>query len=390
MDNVINLVETQEENQNLETVTLSEVAETQQSLFADACAVLGASDDKNCTYTEGYLKRQALYACLTCTPEAKTDPTKRAGICLACTYHCHEGHELVELYTKRNFRCDCGNSKFPNFTCNLCKEKDDYNTLNTYNQNFSGVYCICSKPYPDLEDSYPDEMIQCVVCEDWLHTRHIGVEVPDNHFAEMICEECVKNHQFLLHYDGLTITKITKEKSNENNMDVIIVSDDKEKDDKDVVIIDDLVEEINKDIINNELDDKEGCKKPKSKSEKVTAKFLKDINWRTQLCNCEDCMKIYLDENVTFLTSLQDTVQFYEDKGKETVLKKEEDALNSIDRVPLMEAIAGYNDMKGHLVEYLKKFAENKKVVREEDIREFFTELDAKKKRKTAIPHFCR
>jgi len=35
-----------------------------------------------------------------------------AGICLACSYKCHEGHDLVELYTKRNFRCDCGNSKF--------------------------------------------------------------------------------------------------------------------------------------------------------------------------------------------------------------------------------------------------------------------------------------
>lgn len=42
-----------------------------------------------------------------------------AGFCLACSYHCHEGHEVFELYTKRNFRCDCGNEKFANASCKL-------------------------------------------------------------------------------------------------------------------------------------------------------------------------------------------------------------------------------------------------------------------------------
>lgn len=48
-------------------------------------------------FLQGYMKRQALYACLTCTPDI-CDP---AGFCLACNYHCHEGHNIVELYTKR-------------------------------------------------------------------------------------------------------------------------------------------------------------------------------------------------------------------------------------------------------------------------------------------------
>lgn len=63
-------------------------------------------DEINVLIFQGYIKRQALYACLTCTPEARTDPTKRAGVCLACSYACHDGHDMVELYTKRNFRCD--------------------------------------------------------------------------------------------------------------------------------------------------------------------------------------------------------------------------------------------------------------------------------------------
>lgn len=47
---------------------------------------------------QGYVKRQALYACVTCLPSSSGE---LAGICLACSYHCHDGHELIELYTKR-------------------------------------------------------------------------------------------------------------------------------------------------------------------------------------------------------------------------------------------------------------------------------------------------
>ena len=43
------------------------------------------------------MKRQALYACATCTRE----DMEPAGVCLACSLECHEGHTLYELYTKR-------------------------------------------------------------------------------------------------------------------------------------------------------------------------------------------------------------------------------------------------------------------------------------------------
>jgi hypothetical protein len=45
------------------------------------------------------------------------------------------------------------------------------NELNSYNHNFRGTYCTCERPYPDPEDVIDDEMIQCVVCEDWYHGR---------------------------------------------------------------------------------------------------------------------------------------------------------------------------------------------------------------------------
>lgn len=108
-------------------VTMLDVLQDEESLEADAKAVLGNADEKNCSYHfGGYMKRQALYSCLTCVKDSGG-----AAICLACSYHCHEDHELVELYTKRNFRCDCGNSKLNN-ECKLANDKAPTNDKNKY------------------------------------------------------------------------------------------------------------------------------------------------------------------------------------------------------------------------------------------------------------------
>jgi E3 ubiquitin-protein ligase UBR7 len=66
------------------------------------------------------------------------------------------------------------------------------------------------------------------------------------------------------------------------------------------------------------------------------------------------------------------------------------EALSSMDRVKQVEAIHGYNSMKSNLMEYLKKFAENKKVVREEDIQEFFTQMKGNKRPRVEIPKSCK
>ena len=122
----VEMPKTEDENEVEETpVTMVDVLQDEESLEADAKAVLGNADDKNCTYHSGYMKRQALYSCLNCQ---KSD-SEGAGICLACSYHCHENCDLVELYTKRDFRCDCGNSKMSN-ECTLTKDKSPTNDKN--------------------------------------------------------------------------------------------------------------------------------------------------------------------------------------------------------------------------------------------------------------------
>jgi E3 ubiquitin-protein ligase UBR7 len=66
-------------------------------------------------------------------------------------------------------------------------------------------------------------------------------------------------------------------------------------------------------------------------------------------------------------------------------------ALSSMERTKQVEAIHGFNQMKGNLMEYLGKFARNGKVVRQEDILEFFEGMRANKRRKVShIPNFCR
>lgn len=56
----------------------------------------------------------------------------------------------------------------------------------------------------------------------------------------------------------------------------------------------------------------------------------------------------------------------------------------------MVHILAEYNNMKERLKRYLQKFAENKKVVREEDIKEFFSEMESKKRPKVVIPTYCR
>lgn len=189
------------DNNDEKVVTMMDVLQEQQDFEEDANAVLGASDDKNCTYPMGYVKRQALYSCLTCCNE----PDKKAAVCLACSLNCHENHELIELYTKRNFRCDCGNPKFDN-PCQLIPDKTALNDDNKYNQNFSGLYCTCHRPYPDPDGDDNGDMIQCIICEDWLHANHLEATVPPNgQYSEMICKDCMNDNLFLHDYTRYAI-----------------------------------------------------------------------------------------------------------------------------------------------------------------------------------------
>ena len=173
----------------------SEVSQTAQdfiasqlSLEADAREALPYQFD-TCTKPLGPL-RQSVYACVTCTPPPASPHQQftPAGVCYSCSISCHGEHNLVELFTKRNFVCDCGTSRMSNSgtPCSLRHNAttgskggvtgEEARQGNKYNQNFEGKFCGCGDEYdPEKEKG---TMFQCLGLgtvedggcgEDWWH-----------------------------------------------------------------------------------------------------------------------------------------------------------------------------------------------------------------------------
>ncbi|KAM8725312.1 putative E3 ubiquitin-protein ligase UBR7 isoform 1-T1 [Acanthopagrus schlegelii] len=390
------------------TVSLVDVLEEDEELEEEASAVLAGSDSDHCSYPQGYVKRQALYACNTCTPKGG----EAAGVCLACSYKCHEGHDLFELYTKRNFRCDCGNRKFTELQCKLFPEKEEVNTLNKYSHNFFGVYCTCSRPYPDPDDQVEDEMIQCVVCEDWLHGRHLGCVVPDCvELQEMICESCMNRNPFLWTYAAHLAVPGA-------DVQVKEVKEVKEvTDKKEVKEVKEVKEEMGADESNTNLPNKEekgddviqpSCKRSREESESSCrlAELLAigqrrvqsgavfwPSGWRSKLCSCTACQERLSAACLSFLLDESDTVLAYENKGKSSEQTQAGhdplmSALDNLNRVQQLEIIHGYNDMKSELKDFLQRFAAEGKVVTPDDIRQFFEQQQSRKRRRVDAGRF--
>lgn len=165
-------------------ITAIDFIESQLQLEKDARESM-PYEPGQCTFvfdTEA-LGRQQLYACLTCRQKSPNNTPN--VICYSCSIQCHSEHELIELFTKRKFTCDCGTTRMPPGGCRLRKNFDSLDPPDTvnnasYNHNFEGRFCACDVPY-NVEDE-KGTMIQCLlgdVCgEDWFHEECIlGLEL---------------------------------------------------------------------------------------------------------------------------------------------------------------------------------------------------------------------
>lgn len=151
----------------------------------------------SCTKDLGPL-RQSVFSCLTCNPPPAnpSDPYNGAGICYACSVQCHGDHQLVEIFTKRNFTCDCGTTRLPTTspcTLRLNPEtkargihSEQPNANNKYNQNFRNRFCACECDYDPFQQK--GTMFQCLGLgthdtggcgEDWYHPGCIMGLGPD-------------------------------------------------------------------------------------------------------------------------------------------------------------------------------------------------------------------
>ncbi|RKO85652.1 hypothetical protein BDK51DRAFT_34177, partial [Blyttiomyces helicus] len=142
------------------TLTAVDYLEEQDKLIKEAAETIPGRID-TCSFNKGYV-RQQVFSCLTCV----ADGTDANGVCYGCAVSrgavltpfspashpkCHTTHDVVELFYKRNFRCDCGTAKI-NGKCSLQKKTGVLNEKNKYNHNFEGKFCYCRSKYtPESE-----------------------------------------------------------------------------------------------------------------------------------------------------------------------------------------------------------------------------------------------
>ncbi|XRM46189.1 hypothetical protein ABZX51_009236 [Aspergillus tubingensis] len=226
--------------------TAKEFIESQIRLEADAREVLPYSFD-TCTQDLGPL-RQSLFACLTCNPSTSEESYTPAAVCYSCSISCHGEHDLVELFNKRNFVCDCGTTRMP--ATSPCTLRNDPKTGtkgvhseqphqgNKYNHNFQNKFCGCGEDYDPHKER--GTMFQCLGLgtvetggcgEDWWHPEClIGLprdwykaakkdgeaadddeeeETPlppgfpaEEDFAIFLCYKCVDSNPWVKRYAG--------------------------------------------------------------------------------------------------------------------------------------------------------------------------------------------
>lgn len=401
-----------------EEISISQTAQdyidAQRQLEIEAREILPYSFD-TCTKPLGPL-RQLIFACMKCT----SDGSSPAGICYSCSISCHGSHgELVELFSKRNFECDCGTTRMPGSCCNLRKTEDDHPAQgNSYNQNFRNLFCKSERYEAESELG---TMYQCLLgdrCgEDWFHDRCIlglpsdgsadsGEDdsgdlqgFPDeNSFEYFICWRCISTNSWLLKYAGTPgflepvicreDTVACREQSR-----VAIVS---RKRKASAISSDDNAADADSETANRaggpsmpapesasaEANLTKPCKLPQREypdlADKKVSLFLRS-DFRGHLCRCVSCFenlknhKCLLEEETTHEPPLDSDAG--ESTGHDSLLDAGEKALSTIDRIRAIEGVMAYNMLKEKVKEFLQPFAEEKRVVCQEDVKKYFEEL---------------
>lgn len=320
---------------------MQDILDNEESCQETARVLLGAQDSSVCTYPEGYKPRQALFACLTCASDPESN---EAGICYGCSLHCHEDHNIVELFTKRRFRCDCGNSKFKT-KCTLFEEKDASNKENSYNHNFSGLFCVCKKTYPcELDET----MHQCVACEDWFHLSHLdenSAKIAEEREKageldfSLLCKDCTSRLPFL---SRLSVA--------EPNEGTVCFSSFTGSSEGPILLLD---------------------------------------GFRERMCRCDDCLKLYEKAGCEYLVDPEDDIEaFTKENIEKTANEREPDAdaivneiVQTAGRERAIHVLQGIHALKRNLQNFMReKQEEGVDVITAEHILSFFDKI---KRRRT-------
>ncbi|KAJ1939090.1 hypothetical protein FBU59_004235 [Linderina macrospora] len=343
----------------------------QADLEREAAEVLPGKFDE-CTYDKGYI-RQPLYACLTCThppsnyqrtkPDASAE-TAPAGMCYSCSIECHTGHEVIELFAKREFQCDCGTARLlPAGEGSCCELKSTRkmlakfaNTKNSYNHNFWGFYCRCDTFYNPDDEAV---MIQCFICNDWYHDRCIGKAPDEGDYEDYICRECVAKHDVLRCIDTTLVFRGVVADGVDRQVEVVDAEENKAE--------------------NTE-------ERPSKKAKTSACRLLPDTvsqpmdlfmvdGWKNDICTCTGCIKKIETQKLEFLLDSDEIVEpEMDDTRGESLYESAMKKLQGMDRTRAVDAASAYHAMSIKLKEYLRPFASAGKVVTQQDISKFFDE----------------
>lgn len=347
---------------------------SRQTDLEDEARTLMPWDPKKCTYEMGAL-RQQVFACR----------THNIGICYSCSIQCHTMCDIVELFTKRHFTCDCGTERDAltnenKFKCQLREntEPDIPSLENRYGHNFKGLFCSCNNEYDPDSNAV---MLQCVLgteCnEDWYHDHCIlGIDEaqregknknsdelvakgmpPLDSFDAYICWKCVSKYDYyfkkILSYpsSGDIIAHTIPHGSSH----VVLPKENYKK--RSILEITDVIHDHDEYSIFLKNGYSEELKKLKSSFHKNEERLYTFLN---------DLVPFLLDDDPVYEQPVDDN-------------EDADDVMNQIlqDTLQREQAIAGisaFNALKSRLSEFLKPFADTGQVVKEEDIKSFFEE----------------
>lgn len=383
------------------SASLQEYIQSQQLLENEARDIM-PYDHSKCTYDKGPL-RQQLYACLTCYKNSGN----LNGICYACSINCHTSHELVELFTKRGQTCDCGTSLFEKVNKPCFLRYPLMSSLNTnqftydipdsnniYNHNFKGNFCSCDLPYNPKTDS---NMLQCIFgkqCqEDWYHEECLMGLKPG-----IINRRKTKPIHKLTIKENKNIDSSDSEDSNDSDDDLLPLPGFPNLDTFDSIICWKCTKLYAQDF--NELSSFLNCEKilhipsvsfddrlskingvKRLKKNYPYTLFLKE-NFKSVLSNYisdsnNENTKLSKFLNKFSFLYLDDPV-YLPDEDSNTDSSVYQLGIQELKNLPNDKAILGlkaYNDIKSKLTDFLKPFAENGKIVTEDEVKDFFSTI---------------
>lgn len=373
-----------------------------------------------CTFEKGYCD-QPIYSCLTCSEIAK----RPIGVCFGCYLECHVGHEqTVELFQRRNFKCDC--PTLASATCDCLLYKGDQRSLpinvyNKYTPNFEGVFCWCKKEYSADSNKI---MIHCFLCEDWFHNTCILADPKFKYPLEesddvFVCKDCLDRAPILRNYASLQADLPSP--SDESSLLIdsttvpyernLLIQSDQDHTQKEE-------EEATKEAPPTTLHGAHvsptktaGDCKILNVTDKVESHALFRPDWRKDLCRCKACLQAYEKQDIAFLLEdsrdgntdeIVDVVGIDEDEGLtlaqavRNAKKRDRAAMSSMDLlqsgVDAFSALPGQQQAKGNVIsafdkfskeleEYFKQAAAANQVISADDIHHFFDRLTSKRRK---------